>query len=87
MPQIIVTTQEELKTIIRDELSSLLASKGLINSQPQTDAIGLDDAVIYLTEQGYPTSKGKFYKLTSTNQIPYNKYGNRLVFSRTELLA
>ena len=40
-----------------------------------------------LREQGYPTSKAKIYKLTSTNLIPYRKYGNRLVFSRRELLG
>ncbi|WP_418408883.1 helix-turn-helix domain-containing protein [Alistipes sp.] len=33
-----------------------------------------------------PTSKAKIYKLTSSGEIPHRKYGNKLVFSRQELL-
>jgi hypothetical protein len=40
-----------------------------------------------LRENGYPTSKGKIYKLSSANQLPHRKYGNKLVFSRRDLLA
>jgi len=32
-------------------------------------------------------SKSKLYKLTSTGSIPCKQYGNRLVFSKKELLA
>lgn len=32
-------------------------------------------------------SKSKLYKLTSSNSIPHKYFGNRLVFSRKELLA
>jgi excisionase family DNA binding protein len=31
-------------------------------------------------------SKSKLYKLTSTNEIPHKRFGNRLIFSRRELL-
>lgn len=49
--------------------------------------VTLETAVEFLRENGFPTSKAKIYKLTSCNQIPYSKYGNKLVFSRIKLLA
>lgn len=39
-----------------------------------------------LREHGYPTSKAKIYKLTSAGTIPCKVYGNKLVFSRKEIL-
>ncbi len=39
-----------------------------------------------LDDYGMPTSKAKIYKLTSSGEIPHRKYGNKLVFSRQELL-
>lgn len=32
-------------------------------------------------------SKSKLYKLTSSDEIPHKRYGNRLIFSRRELTA
>ena len=43
-------------------------------------------ALDLLREHGYPTSKGKLYKLTSANLMPHRKYSNKLLFSRRELL-
>lgn len=33
------------------------------------------------------SSKSKIYKLTRLKQIPFQKYGSRLVFSKRELIA
>lgn len=81
--QIVVTSAEELKAIIRDVLSE--------QTEPtvtggQSDNINLNRAIELLTEWGYPTSKAKVYKLTSTGALPCRKYGNKLIFSRVELL-
>ncbi len=85
MVNLIITTPEELRKIISEEIAKHLAplvkSAG---SQPNT--ITMDTAIALLSENGYPTSRAKIYKLTSTNEIPHKKYGNKLVFSRTELL-
>lgn len=83
MMQIVVTSAEELKTIIRDVLSE--------QTEPtvtgvQSDNLNLSRAVELLNEWGYPTSKAKIYKLTSTGAMPCRKYGNRLIFSHEELL-
>ena len=84
MSNIIVTTPEQLKAII---------SEVFANSVPQTletkelpDSITLDTAIRVLEESGFPTSKAKIYKLTSSGTMPFRKYGNKLVFSRKELL-
>ncbi len=49
--------------------------------EPPQDRISLSEAC-ELTNQ----SKGQVYKLTMLNEIPFRKYGKRLVFSRKELL-
>lgn len=84
MSNIIVTTPEELKEIITDAISKVLPRQESIK-QP-IDSITLNDAVDVLKEHGYPTSKAKIYKLTSTGKIPVKVYGNKLVFSRKEIL-
>ena len=83
MMQIVVTSAEELKAIIRDVLSEQAepTATGVLS-----DNISLNSAIELLKELGYPTSKAKIYKLTSTGAMPCRKYGNRLVFSREELL-
>lgn len=83
MMQIVVTSAEELKAIIRDVL--------LEQTEPttvgvQSDNINLSRAIELLNKWGYPTSKAKMYKLTSTGALPYRKYGNKLIFSHMELL-
>lgn len=82
MMQIVVTSAEELKAIIRDVLSE---QKEPTVTGVQSDNINLSRAIELLTEWGYPTSKAKIYKLTSTDAMPYRKYGNKLIFSRVEL--
>lgn len=50
--------------------------------EPLQDRISLHEAC-ELTNQ----SKSQVYKLTMLNEIPFQKYGKRLVFSRKSLLA
>ena len=83
MMQIVVTSAEELKAIIRDVLSEQAEPTA---TGVQSDNINLSRATELLNKWGYPTSKAKIYKLTSTGAMPCRKYGNRLIFSRMELL-
>lgn len=83
MMQIVVTSAEELKAIIRDVLSEQIEPTA---TGVQSDNINLNRAIQLLNELGYPTSKAKIYKLTSTGVMPCRKYGNKLIFSREELL-
>lgn len=83
MMQIVVTSAEELKAIIRDVLAEQ-ADPTVTGTQ--SDNLTLNKALELLNKLGYPTSKAKIYKLTSAGVMPYRKYGNKLIFSRVELL-
>ena len=84
MQNIIVTTPDELRAIVREAVSTLMPAK---NEQvPQADTITLNDALDLLCQHGFPTSKAKMYKLTSSGEVPCRTYGNKLVFSRKEIL-
>jgi hypothetical protein len=85
MSNIILTTPEELKAIVQDAVSGLL-SKSPVKEESLPDTITLATALDLLVEHGYPTSRAKVYKLTSAGAMPHRKYGNKLVFSRKELL-
>lgn len=84
MPNIIVTTPEELRAIVSEAVSGVLPKQP--PGQSPIDTITLNDALDLLKKHGYPTSKAKIYKLTSTGKIPCKTYGNKLVFSRKEIL-
>ncbi len=86
MGNVIVTTPEELKEIVSEAIAKHLAPITR-SAESLPDTITMDTAIALLGENGYPTSRAKIYKLTSNNEIPHNKYGNKLVFSRKELLA
>lgn len=84
MSNIILTTPDELRAIVSEAISGVFP-KPHSNPSP-IDTITLNDALELLKEHGYPTSKAKIYKLTSSGDIPCKTYGNKLVFSRKELL-
>jgi len=84
MSTIIVTTPEELRAIVNEAIAEFLPKTPKKELQP--DSLTLNSAIDLLNENGYPTSKAKIYKLTSSQEIPHLKYGNKLIFSRKELL-
>lgn len=82
---IIITEEEKLRAIIQEEVARAFPTPS--NPKNEIDSITLESAISFLTENGYPISKAKMYKLTSANRIPYQKFGQKLVFSRRSLLA
>jgi hypothetical protein len=84
MSNIILTTPDELRAIVSEAISGAFPKP--VSNPSQIDTITLNDALELLKEHGYPTSKAKLYKLTSTGNIPCKTYGNKLVFSRKEIL-
>lgn len=84
MNKIIVTTPDELRLIVKEAVIGLVPQQE--ESKPESDSVNLETALQFLTENGYPTSKGKMYKLTSEGKIPHRMYNNKLVFSRKEIL-
>jgi hypothetical protein len=85
MSNIIVTTEEALRAIIAEAVAGAIPQTAPV--APPPDTIALPAAQQLLADHGYPTSRAKIYKLTSSGSLPYRKYGNKLVFSRRELLA
>lgn len=84
MTNIIVAEEDKLRTIVHEEVSKIFQSK----EEPKTeiDTVTLQGALSLLSEYGYIMSKAKLYKLTSSGDIPCRKFGQKLVFSRKELL-
>lgn len=81
MITILQLSQEELRTEIKNCLKeSIEEIKKIPAPAPLPDRIGLDEACI-LTDQ----SKSQIYKMTMLNEIPFEKYGKRLIFSRKAL--
>lgn len=84
MTAIVITEEAKLRKIIQEEVAKIIPET--TSPQEEIDTITLENAIRFLEEQGYPVSKAKMYKLTSTNEIPYKKFGQKLVFSRKDLL-
>jgi len=84
MDKVILTTPEELRAIISEAVSGVMPKHV---AQSQIDTLSLNDTLDLLQEHGYPTSRAKMYKLTSSGAIPCKTYGKKLVFSRKEVLA
>ena len=85
MTAIIITEEARLRALIQEEVSRAIPQTP--KPKDEIDSITLEVAVTFLAENGYPISKAKMYKLTSANNIPYQKFGQKLVFSRKSLLA
>jgi hypothetical protein len=84
MSQIIVAEEDKLRAIVHEEISKLFQAK----QEPKTeiDTMTLSGALAMLAEYGYILSKAKLYKLTASGNIPCRKFGQKLVFSRKDIL-
>lgn len=82
----IVISREDLVDIIKEAFGTFI---GIFKTSPiePPDSIDLDSTIELLKEHGFHISKAKIYKLTSADKIPYRKYGNRLLFSRKDIIA
>lgn len=86
---IIVTTADQLRAIVADEVASILpklADMRRKNEPDETDGMNTDAAARFITGQGIPTTRAALYNLVYKKAIPYKKFGRRTVFSRRELL-
>jgi excisionase family DNA binding protein len=79
MEQIIVTTQPELKAIIEQIITDLLASKSE-SSQHEDAVLTIKQASDYLQ-----VPKGTIYQLTHRREICFNKVGRSLRFRKMDL--
>jgi hypothetical protein len=72
------------KALVKEAVHGLLPAPA--EQKNDTDAANLVEILAFLKENGYPTSRGKMYKLTSAGDIPHRIYNGKLVFSRKEVL-
>lgn len=88
--QIIVTTAEQLRSIVADEVAAIIPKLDIFrrkNEPVEVDGMNAEAAARFLTEQGIPTTRATLYNLVYKEAIPYKKFGRRVVFSKRELLA
>ncbi len=88
MEKLILTTREELQTLIGDAVAAVvpkLADFRRKNEAVETDAMTVEAAAKFLTAQGIPSTRATLYNLVYKNTIPHRKFGRRTVFSKREL--
>lgn len=84
MEKILISSAEQLETIVQSGIRSALSK---LEEKPDvTSNLNIGQAVEFLQNHGYPTSRSSLYKLTSTNRIPHRKFGKWLIFQPDELL-
>ena len=74
----------QAKEMISDLLSQEIQKA--VNPTNEPDILKIDQALNFLSLQGWPTTKQTIYNLVFKKEIPYRKVGRRVVFSRKELL-
>lgn len=87
----IVITPEQLGDVLERAVLGALEKFNANNQDGSLrkelpENLGIEQAVQFLAENGYPTAKGQIYNLTHRREIPHCKYGSVLVFNRKELL-
>ena len=85
MTNIILTTPEELRAIVSETVSQSLA--GFTQPRNEPDNLTPDVAVEVLERHGFLISKARLYKLTAKKEVPFRKYGNKLLLTWAENLA
>lgn len=68
-----------------EEIKKLLTNNKP-RSKPEIKRLSINEAQMFIQEQGLPISKSKLYKLTSEGKIPYDKFGIRVLFLEENLL-
>ncbi len=81
---VIITTRDDLKALLKEIMEEVQAPPTPV--KPQSDLVNSDDVIAFFAENGYKTSKSQLYKLTRSRAIPYMKVGNKLLFSKSELM-
>lgn len=71
---------DELKALIREVVEEVLTATNQTNKKSR---LTLDEAVVYLCENGYKTTKSKIYK--NGVEIPRDRINGKLSFLRADL--
>ena len=84
---------EVLKLLVKGSVEEYLAEKEATSSntnqtavQPDCESLDMKGALELLNANGYPIKRGQLYKETSAGTIPFQKFGSKLHFRKSELL-
>ncbi|WP_159468012.1 helix-turn-helix domain-containing protein [Dyadobacter sp. 3J3] len=83
--ELIITTKEELASVIQDAIKELLANYNVGNSPPKQKWLNIADALKHINNRGIKISKGTLYSMTHKKEIPFLKSGIHVVFDQEEL--
>ena len=78
--------KEIIAGIVHDAISDA-KQKAQPTQESQAEVMNIDDAVVFLKENGLPITKKSLYGKTFSGTIPFKRIGKRLVFSRKEAFA
>ncbi len=67
------------------EIKGLLVNNNS-RGKPTHNKLSMDKTIEFFQENGYLISISKLYKLTSKKEIPFYKFGQRIVFDKSELI-
>jgi excisionase family DNA binding protein len=86
MDSIVVISQEALSQLIEEAVRKSLPKQA---PQPKSEPnkVTRELALSFLEDKGYTVSKSLFYKATSAREIPFTRFGRRLLFNKTDLLS
>ena len=82
MSNLIVTTPEQLASLIDQSVRKALAEHTPKSSFLDDQPINIDEAAAFIKKP-----KSTVYQMTSTRKIPFNKVGKQLLFFKKDLLA
>ena len=84
---------EVLKLLVKGSVEESLAEKEATSStanqtaaKTECESLDMKGALEFLNSNGYPIKKGQLYKETSAGTIPFQKFGSKLHFRKSELL-
>lgn len=86
---------EALALLVKGAVDEYLDRSGLIaaiadaakrDNKNEIESLDAKGALDFLNANGYPISKGQLYKETSNGTIPFQKFGSKLHFRKSELL-
>lgn len=87
MKEFILTTPEDLEEIVQAAIKKVLPVKEEARPEKNPDTCSFEQALAFLSENGFKLSKSKLYKMTAGKEVPFRYFGRRIIFSRDELLA
>ncbi|ROT23850.1 DNA-binding protein [Muribaculaceae bacterium Isolate-110 (HZI)] len=81
---------EVLKLLVKGSVEEYLAEKeattNQTTAQPDCESLDMKGALELLNANGYPIKRGQLYKETSAGTVPFQKFGRKLHFKKSQLL-